>query len=123
MHQTTKQYILPVMFGTILSLAGFIAILTYIDPYQTQVFSHILFFITGLLLITGVMTLLGIFIRKKFFPGIFINQFEISLRQGILIALLTMGLILLELFNLLFWWIALILVLFIIAVEFFLNSK
>lgn len=123
MHKTTKQYILPIAFGTLLFFLGFISILVYVDPFQASALVHSLFYLTILLWLTGLLTLIGLIIRKKFFPGIFITQLEISLRQGLLISALVTGLILLEVFNLMFWWITLTLILLILVIEFFFTSN
>ena len=123
MHQTTKQYVIPLCVGTLFSLAGFIGIILYSDPYLVGAIIHTLFYVTLFLWVTGVFTIGGLLVRKKFYPGIFISQFEISLRQSILISLFTVSCLLLESFNLLFWWVGLTLLLFILTVEFFFGSN
>lgn len=68
------------------------------------------------------MTVIGITFRKRFSPGMFTEQLRNSSRQAILIALLITSLVVLQLFNLFFWWVGLTIVLFIIALEIFLNA-
>ncbi len=122
MHQTTRNYLVPISFGTIISLAGFISVLYFIDPLTSGYIGHLFFFLTLFLSIYGVMTTLGIITRKRFAPGMFSEQLRNSSRQAILIAILVLSFVILQLFNLLFWWIALTVILFIIVLEIFITA-
>jgi hypothetical protein len=121
-HHTTRSYLLPITAGTMLCLAAFASIVWSVDPYTSGLIPHIFFYITLFLTLAGLFTLLGISLRKKLAPGMFTEQLRISFRQAFLLSLLILGLIILQVFNLLFWWVGLTLVLFIIAVEIFLNA-
>lgn len=122
-HQTTKHYLIPLLIGSLLAITGFVFTLIYTDPYQAGFLGHTIFYITLFLFTCGIFTLANLIIRKRFFPGIYSEIFKVSLRQGVLIGILISSLILLEASNLLFWWVGLTLILFLIAIESFLNTN
>lgn len=122
MHQTTRTYLIPICLGTLLSIGSFLSVLYFVDPTTSGLLGHIFFFITLFLSLYGIFTVFGITLRKKFSPGMFTEQLRNSSRQAILIALLITSLILLQLFNLFFWWVGLTIILFIIVLEIFLNA-
>ena len=122
LHHTTKTYILPLLIGTALSLAAFGSILAFVDPFTAGAVPHIFFYLTLFLTVSGVTTLLAIAIRKKFVPGILVDQLATSMRQGILVGIMFTGMLILQSQNLLYWWVGLTLILFIITVEVFFNA-
>ncbi len=121
-HQTTKQYLIPLIIGSLVAITGFVFILIYTDPYQTGFLGHLLFYITLFIFTCGIFSIINLVIRKRFFPGIYAEIFKVSLRQGILIGILITSMIYLEAMNLLFWWVGLTLILFLIALESFLTT-
>jgi hypothetical protein len=122
MHHTTRNYLIPISIGTILSLAAFISVVWFVDPYTSGLLQHIFFYLTLFLTSAGILTLGGVVLRKRLSPGMFTEQLRTSFRQSILLSLMIIGLLLLQVNNLLLWWVGLTLVLFIITVEIFLNS-
>ncbi len=122
MHHTTRNYLIPISIGTLLAIAAFISVLWFVDPFASGLVQYFFFYLTLFLASTGILTLTGIIIRKKVSPGMFTEQLRISFRQGVLLSFLILGLLILQVSNLLLWWVGLTLVLFIIALEVFLNS-
>ena len=122
MHHTTKTYILPLAAGTILSFAAFLSVLWFVDPFASGLSAHVFFYLTLFLTAVGGFALVGIALRKRFVPGIMTEQFAVSLRQAILLAALVSTLLALQANNILYWWVAITLVLFIITVEIFFNA-
>ncbi len=123
MHQTTKQYLIPLIIGSLVAITGFVFILIYTDPYQAGFLGHLIFYITLFLFTTGIFAIINLIIRRRFFPGIYSEIFLVSLRQAIIIGILVTSLIFLEAINLLFWWVGLTLILFLIAIESFLTTN
>lgn len=124
MSRSTKtQYLVPVTMGTLVAMLGLILIITNLDPYKTGVTGHIAFYAMIFLSTTGLTTLITLLLRQKFFPGIYAELFRISLRQAILIAGLITGLLVLESFNILYWWVGLTLAMFLIAIESFFSAN
>jgi hypothetical protein len=122
MHHTTRAYILPLVFGTLLSLAAFCSVLWFVDPFTSGVLAHIFFYLTLFLAAVGVFALIGIALRKKFVPGMLSDQFAVSMRQAVLLSALVSALLILQANNILFWWVGITLVLFIVTVEIFFNA-
>lgn len=122
MHHTTRTYLIPISIGTLLSLAGLISVIFSVDPFTSGLLGHIFFYITLFLTLCGLITLAGIIVRKKYFPGMYTEQLRMSARQAVLLAILIVSLLILQVFGLLFWWVGLTLILFIITLEIFLNA-
>jgi hypothetical protein len=123
LHATTKKYLFPLIFGSLVALAGLILVLAYVDPYTAGWLAHVFFYLTLFLATMGIVTVLNLVFRHKFFPGIYAELFRISLRQGILIAVLITGLVFFEAANVLYWWVALTFALLIIAIESFFSAN
>lgn len=123
MHHTTKQYLIPLLIGSMVAITGFIFVIIYTNPFLGGFPAHLAFYSTLFLSGTGIFTILNLIIRRRFFPGIYSELFKVSLRQGILIGILLTSLVLLEASNLLFWWVGLTLVLFLLALESFLTAN
>lgn len=123
MHHTTKQYLIPLLIGSLVAATGFVFVISYTDPFVAGWPAHTAFYLTLFLATSGIFTIINLVVRKKFFLGIYSELFKTSLRQGIIIGLLVSSLILLESTNLLFWWVGLTMVLFFIALESFLSAN
>lgn len=121
MHHTTRTYLIPISIGTLLSLAGLISVLMSVDPFTSGLMGHIFFYITLFISLCGLITIGGITVRKRFAPGMYTEQLRVSARQAVLLAILMVSLLILQVFGLLLWWVALTLILFIITVEIFLT--
>ena len=122
MHHTTRTYLIPISVGTILALGALTSVLFSVDPFTSGLMGHISFYATLFLSLCGILTIGGITLRKRFSPGMYTEQLRISSRQAILLSILIIGLLLLQVFGVLLWWVGLTLILFIITVEVFLNS-
>ena len=122
-HVTTKKYLIPLVIGSLLAVTGFVFVLLYIDPYTATPLAHFFFYLTLFLSTIGIFSLGSLVFRQKFFPGIYAELFRISIRQGILIAILITGLILLQSQNILHWWVGLTLTLLLIAIESFFSAN
>jgi hypothetical protein len=122
MHHTTRTYIIPIATGTLMSFLALVSMLWFVDPFSAGNLQHIFFYITIFLSAAGIFTLAGIQARKKFLPGILVEQLKASFRQAMLIAVLITGLLVLQATGLLLWWVGLTLILFIITLEVFFNA-
>ena len=122
LRKTTKTYFIPLTVATLLAILGFGLILVYVNPYHTIWLGHIFFYLTLLLSVCGIATTISLFVRNKFWTSNYLDIFSVSIRQGILIAILVTTLVFLETLNVLFWWVALILILFLLAIEFFFST-
>ncbi len=121
-HQTTRTYLIPIAIGTLLSIAALTSVLWSVDPNTSGILGHIFFYLTLFLALCGVLTIGGITFRKKFTPGMYTEQLRVSARQAILLSIMFVSLIMLQAFGLMFWWVAITIILFIITLEIFLNA-
>lgn len=123
LHATTKKYLLPLIFGSLVATAGLILVLTFVDPFTSGWMGHFFLYCTLFLATTGIATTLTLLFRQSFFPGIYAELFRVSLRQGVLVAILLSGLVFLEAQNFLYWWVGLTFALFLIAIESFFSAN
>lgn len=110
-------------FSTFLSGFSLASIVSFTDPNNSSWVTFSFFYISLLIFCLGLFTLIGLGLRQKLFPGHYVLNLGNSFRQGFLIALLTVASFLLLSNHLLFWWVELSLILFLAAVEAFLNLK
>jgi hypothetical protein len=119
LHATTKKYLFPLILGSLVATTGLVLVLVFVDPFTSGWKGHFFLYCTLFLATTGITTTLTLLFRQNFFPGIYAELFRVSLRQGVLVAILVSGLIFLEAQNFLHWWVGLTLALFLIAIESF----
>ena len=115
-------FLTGVLLTTLLSLACLTAILVYFEPASSDWMIISLFYLSVFISAAGMMSLLGLIARrisKK--SRTFLTaerQVWISFRQGILLAIILVGALIMQSYNLLVWWSLLILVAIISTVEF-----
>ena len=106
-------------------LAGFslASIMAYTDPqtagWTIFVFFYASAFLTGL----GIFSLLGLAVRRFWFKGLFTKNLGSSLRQGLLLSIIFVLFLALSAQGLLYWWVALSVILPLAAIEGFINLK
>ncbi len=105
------------VFATLLAGACLTAILIYFDPTVSGSLVFVLFYLSLLITSTGIFTLIGLFIRRisqkrKFplLPSRAIRQLEVSFRQGLLLAIILLAVLILQSQRILAWWHLIILV-------------
>jgi hypothetical protein len=121
MLEKAKSHIVIIGTGSILCAFSLFSLLKFTDPFTSGWLTHFLLYLTLFLLCVGLFTLAGIVIRQRFFFGIYLANLKVSLRQGVLLALLITASLFLLSQGLLFWWVELILILFLIVLEIFFN--
>ncbi len=95
MSKNTGLSILSIF--TLISLVSLIFILFYIDPYSATIWSFILFYLSFLVFLSGIFTLIGYSIRKSFNKNKnLLILFEASFKQGVLISLILTGLLIVQ---------------------------
>jgi len=115
---TITGYLVALFFATVLSLGSLIAIIFRITPAGDNLPVFILFYLTLFLSAVGIFSIFGYFIRKRFQkdkPTFYI--LAVSFRQGIFLALLLVGSLILQKQGWLVWWSGLILIFIAIFVE------
>lgn len=119
-----RSFIFAIITALIFTTSIWILILFNIDPYKADWLSKISFFLSLLIMITCILTLFGYYIRKKILNNELIYSIlPVSFRQGILGALIIVGIIILSCINVLNWWIAGIWLLIILLIELFFKTR
>ncbi len=113
---------IPLMgFGTLLCISSFIGVLYMSDPFADGMMAYGFFYSSLFLSVVGLTTIVGLLVRQKIGKGLYINNLAVSFRQAILIAILVVGSLLLQSYDILFWWVELSFILFLVFFELFLN--
>ena len=111
----------------LVSLFSFIALslaITYIDPEKSGIAGQVIFYLIFFFLLSSLINLLLLWIRKRALgnEAAALNV-GLSLRQGILIALFVIGLLILQSMRILIWWDGLLLLAGIFIVELYFLSR
>ena len=123
---TLKSYLWGIRFGTALSFIAWIMIVLYIDPEKSGIAGQTLFYTSTFLLFAGLLILFFTWIRRKVGGDdeVAFAYLGASFRQGILTAILLIGLLFLQQYRLLVWWDGALMVAGIFLVElYFLTRK
>jgi hypothetical protein len=121
MPEKVKTHIWLMGIGTALSAFSFLSIMEFTDPYSAGAITVSLFFVSLFLACLGFFSLLGIGLRQRLQHGLYAAHVAVSFRQALFIALFVTLSLILRINGLLFWWVEIGLMLFLVAVEIFLN--
>jgi len=118
------RVLLIIAFATLISWAAWFLVIWELDPFTAASLALPLFFASSLLAFSGTFTLM-LFFLKRWRAGdhIYLKHVTISLRQGILLSICTCICLLLLMLGLLRIWNGLLLVIFMMLLEFYLSSK
>lgn len=121
---TLKIFSSLIFVGMVLAWIGWLTILFYVDPTQTEPLGFLLFYFSLALALLGLFYLIGIFFRIKFQKkiNIFLN-FKTSFRQAIFFTILIIGTIFLQTQRILTWWNIILFILALTILEFFFVAK
>jgi hypothetical protein len=113
-----------IALATVLSWAAWILVVWNLDPWTETGLSLALFFVSTFLACAGSFSII-LFFLKRWRSGdyIFVKHVLISLRQGVLLSLCTCICLTLLMLGLLRIWNGLLLVAFIMLLEFYLSGK
>ena len=120
---TLKKYLNLMVILTILCWLVFLLVIFLINPEQLGVFGFFLFYFSLFLALAGSFSIGGFLIRVRISQNLIFRQVEIAFRQGFLLAGLIILLLVLRGLHLLYWWNAVILILFLISLEAFLILR
>ena len=111
--------------GTVLSLFAWVLVLFYVDP-DAGIMGRSLFLLTTFLSLSGIAILFFTWSRKKLSSGeeVAFAFLGVSFRQGVLTALLTVIMLMLQSFRVLLWWNGMLVVAGVLLIElYFLTRK
>jgi len=114
---TLSGYLAGLVLVVFLAIACLTAILVYFIPQTSSAFVFSLFYLSFLISSAGIFTLIGFLIRqlsrKKRIPlsqKQTVRNLEISFRQGFLLSIILVSVLILQSQRLLYWWHLVILV-------------
>lgn len=127
---TTKAFIWGMRFITVLAVVACGLLLTFVSPYKEQdpgqklIVNIVLFNITLFFALSGMFTLALFSLRKKASGNEVVSaHLGISFRQGMLLSLALLVLLLLQSFRILTWWDGLLAMGAIMMVELYFLAK
>lgn len=119
-----NRYVFLLLLTLLLSGGAWFLVLTRLDPVQDGLIAVVLFYISLLFFISSFTTLLGYLMRIILYPHeISLNHFNVSLRQGMILAVLVLCLLIFQTFKRLFIWDAVLLFLIAFLVEIYFVAK
>jgi len=121
---TLKKYLNLMTILTVICWVAWVLTLILVNPQQSDLIGFVLFYFSLFLALLGTASVLGFLIRVWLKKKPIFKQVEIAFRQAIWLGLLVSSIFILKGLNLLRWWNALFLILFLIFLElFFLLSN
>lgn len=121
---TLRSYIWGMRFLSLLFLAVLGAVIFYVDPQDSGSTGIILFYLSAFFAFSAIFNLALLFLRKKFLSEEEVaGSVGLNFRQGILLSVLAVGIILFQGFRILVWWDALFLVVAVFLAELFFLSR
>lgn len=121
---TLKSYLWGMRLGTLLALIAWSLVVFYTDPEKGDVLVKFIFYFTLFLFLSGIFILMLSLLRRKFGGnGVVLSDLGMSFRQGMLLALLVVILLILQSFRFLVWWDGLLSVAGIFLIELYFLTK
>jgi hypothetical protein len=112
------------MLSTFLALGAWLFVLFNIDPFKSGIIGQIFFYFSFWLFLMGILVNILVWLRVKFLGGEnAIETMGLSFRQGFLLALLVISIIMLNAYGYYTWWIGLLVIAGIFLVELYFLSR
>jgi len=103
---TLKSYLWGIRLSVIITLAALILVLRQIDPEKSGIIGQLFFYVSVFLFSAALLVLFFTWLRRKFSrddEDVF-AYLGMSFRQGVLMSLLIVGLLILQQYRVLVWW-------------------
>ena len=121
---THHKYISSILTTGILAWIGWTITVFKFDPLTQINIALPFFFVTLLIALSCTFTILGFYFRVWLFKNeIFYKHINIAIRQGIVIAVLTIVCLLYQMMRVLTWWSGLSIIVGAIFLEFYFSSR
>lgn len=119
-----KRYLTLMSLITLVCWIAWLVVIFYMSPEESNVLVFLLFYLSLFFALMGTFSLIGFFIRVWFSkdPVIF-RHLGISFRQAVWFSILLTGTLILQGSGFLRWWNVLLLILFLVIIEFFFLSR
>ncbi|MFH1385549.1 MAG: hypothetical protein ABIG65_00690 [Patescibacteria group bacterium] len=115
---TLKSYLWGVGLASILALISFGAILWFVSPEGGGTSILILLFLSLFLALCGIFSLMGFYWRQRRKTNALAQSLlTISFREGTLLSILLVGFLIMKVYQVFYWWTALIFLIITVAIE------
>jgi len=115
---TVRTFVVGALAATAVGAASWLLTLTKLDPAAAGAIGFLLFFLSFFVVTAGAMSLAGYAVRRLLAPQLLPSYLvRTSLRQGVMVSLFVVLLLLLQLWRLYRWWIALIAIVIVVSFE------
>lgn len=120
---TVRIFFVGSLITTVISWAIWIAIISYLDPLRAGWLGYLLFFLVLFLAVASTSGIVGYVIRRIITPQqLSAYTVRVALRQGLLLGIFLDILLFLQLVKLYQWWIAIIVIVLFLSIEFIFLS-
>lgn len=120
-HQT---YLIGMLITAILGWASWLVVLYKLSPFSEQALSLGLFYGSLFIALSGTLSLIFYFLKAwKNKQEIYNAHLNSSLRQGILLSVMTITGLAFQRLRVLTWWDSLLLLAIVLLIEFYFNSR
>ncbi len=118
------RFILFIAVTGLISALAWVIVFTQLSPYETGGLSIALFFVTLFMATASFFTVFGFYFRLWLFKNeIFYKHINVSLRQGVLLALIAMFALVFQMLRALNWWWGCFLVTIAVVFEYYFSLK
>jgi hypothetical protein len=119
-----KSYIWGIALASLVSLSVFYLVAKNIDPDKSGIAGKALFYLVLFFFFSAFFNLLLLGARRSFIGSdMAVSGFGLSLRQGILLAILAVALLILQSYRALFWWDGLLVLAGVFLLELYFLSR
>jgi hypothetical protein len=119
-----KAYVWGIRSITLISLLALGAVVYFVDPTGAGAIGAALFYLAVFFSLAGVFNLFLLGLRRRFIGDeLAAENVGISFRQGTLLAILTVGILILQSYRVLVWWDALLVFGGVFLIEVFFLSR
>ncbi len=119
-----SRYISIIAGSGFLGWISFLLVLNRLSPYENMGLALSFFFITLFIALTCTFGVFGFYFRVWLFKNeIYYKHIGVSLRQGILLSMITNFCLVFQMMRLLSWWSGILLVMIAVLLEFYFSSR
>lgn len=119
-----KSYIWGIALASLVSLGAFYLVAENVDPAKSGIAGKALFYLILFFFLSAFFNLLLLGARRSFIGSeMALSGLGLSLRQGILLAVLAVALLILQSYRALFWWDGLIVLAGVFLMELYFLSR
>jgi len=109
---------------TLVCWVAWLVVIFYLSPEESSLLVFLLFYVSLFFALLGSFSLIGFFVRVWFSrEQIIFRHLGVSFRQSVWFAILLVGTLILQGSGFLRWWNVLLLILFLVIIEFFFLSR